>query len=145
MSGIREDFEKKFYEFLSELGERVGADRVQQVVESAITGAARTKKAVDKNVETLLSMANIPSRRDYERMRAKLDALQGTIVHLTRTVEELRRRMGDTVETRTAHAAHGHHGSLEARAADEPHAARPRRTRKAKSAHSKTSPTKRGR
>jgi hypothetical protein len=145
MSGIREDFEKKFYEFLSELGERVGADRVQQVVESAITGAARTKKAVDKNVETLLSMANIPSRRDYERMRAKLDALQGTIVHLTRTVEELRRRMGDTVETRTAHAAHGHHGSLGARAADEPHAARPRRTRKAKSAHSKTSPTKRGR
>jgi len=136
MPGIRADVEKKFYEFLSELGERTGADRVQQLVESAFTGAARTKKVVDKNVETLLAMANIPSRRDYDRMRAKLDALQGTIVHLNRTVEELRARLGDTSGTRAARST---------RAADAKPTARPRRTVKAKSSQSKSGATKRSR
>jgi len=96
MTGIREDVEKKVYEFLSELGDRLGAERVQQLFENAVTGAVRTKKAVDKNVDTLLSMANIPSRREYDRMRAKLDALQATIMSLNRTVEDLRARVGGT-------------------------------------------------
>lgn len=96
MSGIRQDVEKKVYEFLSELGDRLGAERVQQLFENAVTGAVRTKKAVDKNVDTLFSMANIPSRRDYDRMRAKLDALQATIMSLNRTVEDLRARVGAT-------------------------------------------------
>jgi hypothetical protein len=93
MTGIRGDVEKRFYEFLSEVGEKIGAERIEQFVENALTGAARTKKAVDKNVETLLSLANIPSRRDYDRMRAKLDALQGSIINLTRTVDDLRDRL----------------------------------------------------
>jgi hypothetical protein len=89
MTGIKEDVEKRFYEFLSDLGDRVGTERVQQFFEGAITGALRTKKAVDKNVESFLSLANIPSRRDYDRMRAKLDALQGSVMNLTRAVEDL--------------------------------------------------------
>jgi hypothetical protein len=139
MSGIREDVEKKFYEFLSELGERVNADRVQQFVEGAISGAARTKKVVDKNVETLLSMANIPSRRDYDRMRSKLDALQGSIVHLTRTVEDLRARLGE------ANGAHMPRAAQGARTGKATQAARPRRASKAKSAEPKPGSTKRGR
>jgi hypothetical protein len=94
MSGIKEDVEKRLYEFLGEVGDRIGAERVQNILETAITGAARTKKAVDKNVESLLSIANIPSRREYDRMRIKLDALQGSVVSLSRSVEELRDRFG---------------------------------------------------
>lgn len=94
MSGIRRDVEKKLYGLLSELGDRVGAERVQQLMETAMSSAVRTKKAVDRNVDTLLSMANIPSRRDYDRMRLKIDALQGTILNLTRTVDDLRARLG---------------------------------------------------
>ena len=89
MTGIKEDVEKRFYEFLSEVGDRVGAERLQQLVEGAITGAVRTKKVVDKNVESFLSLANIPSRREYERMRAKLDALQGSVLNLSRAVDDL--------------------------------------------------------
>ena len=100
MTGIRGDVEKRFYEFLSEVGEKIGAERIEQFVENALTGAARTKKAVDKNVEALLSLANIPSRRDYDRMRAKLDALQGSIINLTRTVDDLRDRLASANGTR---------------------------------------------
>ena len=83
MAGIREDVEKRLFDFLGEVVDKVGADRVQQIVEGAITGAARTKKAVDKNVDNLLALANIPSRRDFERMRHKLEALQGSVITLT--------------------------------------------------------------
>ena len=105
MTGIKEDVEKRFYDFLSEIGDRVGTERVQQFVEGAITGAVRTKKAVDKNVESFLSLANIPSRRDYDRMRAKLDALQGSVMNLSRAVEDLH----DRLLTRNGmHAPGGH-------------------------------------
>lgn len=111
MTGIKEDVEKRFYEFLSELGDRVGTERVQHFVEGAITGALRTKKAVDKNMETVLSLANIPSRRDYDRMRAKLDALQGSVMNLTRAVEDL----NDKLSTRN-----GLHGQAARRHAPTP-------------------------
>jgi hypothetical protein len=104
MPGIREDVEKRFYEFLSEVGERIGSERIEQLVEGAITGAVRTKAKVDKNVETLLGLANIPSRRDYNRMRAKLDALQGSIINLTRRVEELSEQL--TVANGALHRGH---------------------------------------
>jgi hypothetical protein len=100
MTGIKEDVEKRFYEFLSDIGDRVGAERVQHFVEGAITGAVRTKKVVDKNVESFLSLANIPSRRDYDRMRAKVDALQGSVMNLSRAVENLH----DQLTGRNGHA-----------------------------------------
>lgn len=119
MSGIREDVEKKVFQLLSDLGDRVGAERVQQFLEGAVTSAARTKKAVDKNVETLLAMANIPSRRDYDRVRSKLDALQASVVSLNRTVDDLRDRLGMPA------------AGL---------APKPRRTRKAEVAHKSRTP-----
>jgi len=93
MTGIKEDVEKKVYEWLAEVGDRIGAERVSQFLEGAIVGAARTKEAVDKNVDSLLAIANIPSRREYDRMRVKLDALQGSVMNLTRTVDRLRDRL----------------------------------------------------
>ncbi len=98
MAGLREDVEKRLYELLSDLTDRIGVERVQQLVEGAFVGAARTKEVVDKNVESILSFANIPSRREYERMKTKLDALQGTILNLTRTVEELQARLAERNE-----------------------------------------------
>ena len=116
MTGIKEDVEKRFYEFFSELGDRVGTERVQQFFEGAISGAVRTKKAVDKNVESFLSLANIPSRRDYDRMRAKLEALQGSVMNLSRAVEDLHDKLA---------ARNGLHSQPVARHAPKPKKARP--------------------
>jgi hypothetical protein len=102
MAGIREDVEKKIYEMLSEVGDRLGAERLQQIVEGALSGAARTKEAVDKNFGALLSLANIPSRREYDRMRVKLDALQGSVMNLTRMVEDLRARSANGAAAATS-------------------------------------------
>jgi hypothetical protein len=108
MAGIREDVEKRFFEFLGEVVDKIGTERVQQVLEGAINGAASTKKVVDKNVESLLALANIPSRRDFERMRNKLEALQGSVITLTRTVEDLREKLAEAAPNGASNHATSH-------------------------------------
>jgi len=109
MAGIREDVEKRFYEFLGDVVDKIGVERVQTVLEGALSGAAKTKEAVDKNFENLLSLANIPTRRDFERMRSKIDALQGSVLTLTRTVDELREKLATA--NGASHAAYSAHAS----------------------------------
>ena len=53
------------------------------------------KATLDKNLDALLAMANIPSRADYQKMQAKLDSLQGSVMSLSRTVEKLRETLTD--------------------------------------------------
>jgi hypothetical protein len=45
-------------------------------------GAAQTKGRVDKNVETLLHLLNLPSRADYQKLLMKIEHLQGSLVNL---------------------------------------------------------------
>jgi hypothetical protein len=84
------NFEQRVYDWLAEVGDRIGAERVGNLLGGAAVGMARTKATLDKNLDMLLAMANIPSRGDYRRMQAKLDALQGSVISLSRTVEQLR-------------------------------------------------------
>ncbi len=85
-----DNIEKKFYEWVSDVSDRIGADRVGSILGGAVVGVARTKATFDKNFDALLQMANIPSRGDYQRMQDKLDSLQGSVISLSRTVEQLR-------------------------------------------------------
>jgi hypothetical protein len=84
------NFEQRVYDWLVDVGDRIGADRVGNLLGGAAVGVARTKATLDRNLDALLAIANIPSRRDYRRMQAKLDALQGSVISLSRTVEQLR-------------------------------------------------------
>ena len=84
------NFEQRVYDWLVDVGDRIGADRVGNFLGGAAVGVARTKATLDKNLDALLAIANIPSRGDYRRMQAKLDALQGSVISLSRTVEQLR-------------------------------------------------------
>ena len=84
------NIEQRVYDWLAEVGDRIGADRVGSLLGGAAVGMARTRATLDKNLDLLLAMANIPSRGDYRRMQAKLDALQGSVISLSRTVEQLR-------------------------------------------------------
>ena len=86
----KDTIEQKVYGWVADVGDRVGAERLSGILGSALVGVARTKAHLDKNVDALLSVANIPSRTDYRRMQRKLDSLQGSVMSLSRTVEQLR-------------------------------------------------------
>jgi hypothetical protein len=86
----KDGIEKKVYGWVAEVGDRVGADRLGNLFGGALVGVAKTKATLDKNLDALLAVANIPSRGDYRRMQSKLDSLQGSVMSLSRTVEQLR-------------------------------------------------------
>ena len=97
--------------WVSEVATTIGANRMGDVLGGAITGAARTKASVDRNIASLLSMANLPSKRDYERLQTKIDSLQGTLINLTRKLDRLASELGHangsaaTLNGRGTHAA----------------------------------------
>jgi len=86
----KDTIEHKVYGWVADVGDRVGAERISGLLGSALVGVARTKARLDKNVDALLAVANIPSRADYRKMQNKLDSLQGSVMSLSRTVEQLR-------------------------------------------------------
>jgi hypothetical protein len=55
---------------------------VTEQIGKVLQRAAKTKGRVDKNVEALLHLLNLPSRSDLEKLRVKLDTLQGSLVNL---------------------------------------------------------------
>jgi len=51
--------------------------------------ALKTKGRVDKNVETLLHLLNLPSRADYHALRVKIEHLQGSLINLNMKIDRL--------------------------------------------------------
>jgi hypothetical protein len=51
--------------------------------------AAKTKGQVDKNVETVLHLMNLPSRADYHKLLVKIEHLQGSLVNLNMKLDRL--------------------------------------------------------
>ncbi len=51
--------------------------------------AAKTKGQVDKNVETMLHLMNLPSRADYHKLLVKIEHLQGSLVNLNMKLDRL--------------------------------------------------------
>lgn len=90
-----EGLEKMVPEWMSQLGDRIGADRMLDAVSGAVAGVARTRRSVDRNVSALMSMANIPSRGEYERVHARLNAVQNSIRNLSRRLDDLNRQIAD--------------------------------------------------
>ncbi|MCX8073156.1 MAG: hypothetical protein N3C12_12000 [Candidatus Binatia bacterium] len=62
---------------------------VSEQIGKVLQRAAKTKGRVDKNVEALLHLLNLPSRADLEKLRLKLDALQGSLVNLNIKLDRL--------------------------------------------------------
>lgn len=60
-----------------------------QALAAGIQKAVETKGRVDRNVETVLGLLNLPSRGDLQRLQTKLDVLQGTLTNLSMKVDRL--------------------------------------------------------
>ncbi|RMD85223.1 MAG: hypothetical protein D6815_02370 [Candidatus Dadabacteria bacterium] len=104
-----ERVEKKIQDVFSQITQTVGAERIGQALSGALVGAARTKATLERNLDMLMGLANLPTRSDYQRLQTKLDSLQGSIVNLTRAVEELKAAVADgrTAKARTTRSPAG--------------------------------------
>lgn len=81
--------EKRLGSLLGEVRGLVGRDKIDSVIEGAAKGAAKTRATVDRNLDALLSMANLPSRSDYRKLQNKLDTVQGSLRNLNRKLDTL--------------------------------------------------------
>jgi hypothetical protein len=93
---MKED--KTFLEKLYEAGEegfaRFAKDllshpKFSETMERALRNAAATKGVVDRNVEVVLGMLNVPSKADYNKLLAKVETVQGTLVNLNIKLDRL--------------------------------------------------------
>ena len=90
-NGATPGIERLVLRWMTDMGERLGADRVGDALSGALAGVAKTRAVVDRNVASLFSIASSPTRRDYERMQARLDALQTSVAGLSRRLDVMAR------------------------------------------------------
>jgi hypothetical protein len=86
LSGLFERGEEVVGVFLEELSRN---PRVREQLGKTVERAVGAKRAVDKNMQTLLSALNLPSRADHHRVLTKIEALQGSLVNLSLKVDRL--------------------------------------------------------
>jgi hypothetical protein len=86
LSGLFERGEEVVSVFLDELSRN---PRVREQLGKTVERAVDAKRAVDKNMQAVLSVLNVPSRADYSRVLTKIEALQGSIVNLSLKVDRL--------------------------------------------------------
>lgn len=55
----------------------------------AVQAALDAKGRIDRNVQTVLGLMNLPSRADLARIATKLEAVQGSLVNLNLKVDRL--------------------------------------------------------
>lgn len=63
--------------------------RVAEAFSQALQRAIETKGRVDRNMQTVLGLLNLPSRGDLTRILTKLEAIQGSLVNLNLKVDRL--------------------------------------------------------
>ena len=82
--------------------------RFAQVFMSAVQAGLETKGHIDRNIQTVLALLNVPSRADINKLATKIELLQGSLTNLNLKVDRLlaaqarerrRRRRGETAPT----------------------------------------------
>lgn len=90
--------EKTLFEKLYEAGEEhltrfakeaLSHPSFSAAMAKAFRNAATAKGKVDRNLDALLSLLNIPSKADYTKLLAKVEAIQGSLVNLNIKLDRL--------------------------------------------------------
>ena len=63
--------------------------RVADAFSHALQKAFEAKGRVDRNMQTVLGLLNLPSRADVTRLLTKLEAIQGSLVNLNLKMDRL--------------------------------------------------------
>jgi hypothetical protein len=86
LSGLFERGEEVVSVFLEELGKNPS---IREQVGKTVERAVDAKRRVDRTTQTVLSALNVPSRADYNRLLAKIEALQGSLVNLSMKMDRV--------------------------------------------------------
>jgi hypothetical protein len=62
---------------------------VSEFLKQALRNASSTKGKIDKSMDTVLALLNLPSKEDYNRLLAKVETLQGSLVNLNIKLDRL--------------------------------------------------------
>ena len=65
------------------LEELLSNPRFAEALGKTVQAALETKGRVDRNMQTVLSLLNLPSKSDYKKLATKIEALQGSMVNLS--------------------------------------------------------------
>ncbi len=101
---------KRLYDFGEETLNRIaeellGNPRFTEVLMRAMQKGLETKGRLDRNLQTMLALLNLPSRADVTRLLTKLEALQGSLVNLNLKVDRIaERQRADRRRTRRTQA-----------------------------------------
>ena len=118
--------------FFERLYEQGGA-RVNKVIEElfknpkvtdhlgkTVGRAAGAKRQIDRNMQLLLSLLNLPSRADYNRLLAKIETLQGSLVNLNMKLDRImaaqerpKPKRALRLRTKQPSTTHAHHAAAE--------------------------------
>ena len=100
LSGLFERGEEVVNVFLEELGRNPSVrDQLGKTLERAVDA----KRRVDRTTQTVLSALNVPSRADYNRLLAKIESLQGSLVNLSMKMDRLLAHQSESTHASSAH------------------------------------------
>ncbi len=85
-SWIVETGEARLMQFAEEL---ISNPKMAEAFSGALHRAAQTRGQVDRNMQMLLGMLNVPTKADYNRLLSKIEALQGSLVNLNIKIDRL--------------------------------------------------------
>jgi polyhydroxyalkanoate synthesis regulator phasin len=83
--------DRNLFQRIRELGEEqlnrvfedvMSSPRFTDILDKTLQQAMSTKGTVDRNMQTILSLLNLPSKADYKKLATKVEALQGSLVNL---------------------------------------------------------------
>ena len=75
---------------LQRLAEELLANpRLAQMFMSAVQAGLETKGHIDRNIQTVLGLLNVPSRADLNKLATKIEVLQGSLTNLNLKVDRL--------------------------------------------------------
>ena len=69
--------------------EALSRPAVSGFMKQALRNASSTKGKIDKSMDALLALLNLPSKEDYNRLLAKVETLQGSLVNLNMKIDRL--------------------------------------------------------
>ena len=90
--------EKTLFEKMYEVGEENLARFAEEVisnpafsdtVDQTLRNAAEAKGKVDQNIAALLELLNLPSKVDYDKLLAKVETVQGTLININMKLDRL--------------------------------------------------------
>lgn len=78
--------EEGFNRFLTEL---LSNPTVATIAKKALKNAAATKGTLDRGVDSFLLLFNLPSKDDYNKLLAKIETMQGSLVNINMKLDRL--------------------------------------------------------